>query len=707
MSLTLPSAAPPAGPPLADQLLVFRRRWRVVLACGLSLPAIALAVLLTRPALYTATGIVLYAPENAAVPGDNTNIPQDAANEDEITASQAEIIASLPAAQQIVRRLNLATVPEFNPSLRRHGLLAWLLPAKPLAPNAVAQNVQRALSVNVLPGSHILTVSFTSRDPELSADAANLAMRLYLDHERDQSFATLTSAQNWLEKHSAVVQAQLDATEARLAKARANAGLVQGAQASLTTETVSRLAAALVQAEADMAMQQARLHAAAAGGDAAAANAAIAPNLLPLRQKQADLAAQVESLAAQYGPNYPALMATRSQLAAISSEINAEARRELDAARAGLAAGEAQIATLQTALKTAQTQEQAQDEEAAPIRALQQRAEAGQDMLRAMTQQAGQLAQDASLTRPDARILSTAAVPANPGAAHSVLILAAAALLGLCGGLLLAGLCDALDTSLRSGSEISTLAGLSCHALVPETSRPYVEALEAPFSLYAEQLRGLRTGLGLNAGACRIIAITSARPGEGKTTLSIALARALAASGLRVLAMDGDIRQPSFEALFNTGGAKGLSDYLAGLATCEEVVITDTFSGARIMPAGTQAKSALSLFLSPSLPQWLAQLREDFDVILIDAPPVFALAEGRVLARLADSALLCIRWGATPRRVVAAAITLLREAGVVLAGTALTRVDASALKKSGYTDAEMYQPRYGGYFQRYTSGHKG
>ena len=71
-----------------------------------------------------------------------------------------------------------------------------------------------------------------------------------------------------------------------------------------------------------------------------------------------------------------------------------------------------------------------------------------------------------------------------------------------------------------------------------------------------------------------------------------------------------------------------------------------------------------------------------------------------MLARLADSALLCIRWGQTPRRVVRAAITLLEEAGVVLAGTALTRVNAAAHQKSGYADAEIYHPRYGGYFRR-------
>ncbi len=697
MSLTLPCLAPqapaPAAPALSDQLLALRRRWRVILAATLAVPLLALAAMLLSPIGYTATGIVLYDPASAAIPGDSDNLPQNAANEDEVTASQASIIASLPAATQIATQLNLAAMPEFSTNHRLFG-------SHPSTPAEVIQATQHALSVAVLPGSRILTIAFTSRNPALAAAAANLAMQLYLNHERDQSFAALTDAQDWLETHSANVQSQLDETEAQLAQARANAGLVQGAQASLTTETASRLAAALVQAQADMAMNQARLDSAAAGGDAAAANAAIAPNLLPLRQKQADLAAQVQSLAAQYGPNYPALQDARSQYAAISGEIGAESGRELDAAKADLAADRAQIFTLQTALDTARTQEQSEDEESAPIRALEQRAEAGQDMLRAMTQQAGQLAQDASLTRPDARILSTAAVPNTPNTPHRALILLASLGLGLCSGLLLAALRDALDTSLHSGSEIRALTGLSCYALLPETAAPYLAALEAPFSLYAEQLRALRTGLALTGGACKIIAITAARPGEGKTTLTIALARSLAAAGLRVLAIDGDIRQPSFDPLFGTSGAKGLTDHLAGLALHEEIIIEDTLTGARIIPAGTQAKAALSLFLSPALPNFLDSLRQDYDVILIDAPPAFALAEGRVLARLADCALLCIRWNRTPRHILRAAITLLQEAGVTIAGTALTRVNPLAHQKSGHADAEMYHPRYGGYFRQ-------
>jgi Mrp family chromosome partitioning ATPase len=123
--------------------------------------------------------------------------------------------------------------------------------------------------------------------------------------------------------------------------------------------------------------------------------------------------------------------------------------------------------------------------------------------------------------------------------------------------------------------------------------------------VFSEQMRALRTGLGLvtamGSGA-QVIAITAARPDEGKTTLTIALARALALSGLRVIAIDGDIRQPSFDAIFYTLGAPGLTDYLSGLSAMEEVILRDRRTKLSIIGAGTQVREALSLFLSPELP---------------------------------------------------------------------------------------------------------
>jgi succinoglycan biosynthesis transport protein ExoP len=151
--------------------------------------------------------------------------------------------------------------------------------------------------------------------------------------------------------------------------------------------------------------------------------------------------------------------------------------------------------------------------------------------------------------------------------------------------------------------------------------------------------------------------------------------------------------------VFATGGAPGLTDHLAGLASLDDIMVSDALTPLRIIPAGTQAAIALNLFLTPALPALLATLRSRYDVVLLDVPPAYALAEGRVLARLADTALLCVRWGHTPRRIAAGAVELLREAGANVAGGALTRVNAKVHGRSGFADAEIYQPRYGGYFK--------
>jgi len=373
-------------------------------------------------------------------------------------------------------------------------------------------------------------------------------------------------------------------------------------------------------------------------------------------------------------------------------------------ARADVAADQAQVTSLSASVEAAREKSEAQDAETAPIRALEQKESAQKAMLQNMQMQADQLAQQAALTKTDARILSAAAPPLDAGTPKRGQILGASGVLGICLGLLLVQLSEHLDTSFASGGALRAATGLCCLAVVPEIKYPLTAPLVAPLSLFSEQLRALRTALMMEGGppdgAGRVIAVTAARPSEGKTTLSIALARALAASGVNVLAVDGDVRQPSFDAAFATAGAAGLTDVLAGLSVLDDVILKDDRTSLDIIAAGTQTADAISLFLSPVLPLLLAQLRGRYEVVILDVPPAFALAEARILARLADAALLCVRWGKTPSRVVLAAILMLRDAQVNLVGAALTRVNPRRHRHSGYADAEMYQPRYGGYFRR-------
>jgi len=680
---------------LAEQFLVLRRRWLTFVLALVLVPAAAALTLTLIGPRYTATGIMLYDPVDAAPPGE---VPNDlgAQIQNTVVTSQAAIITSLPAARQIVSALNLDADPEFNAALKHYFWTRWFPAGKP-GPDAVADAVRDALTVAVPPNSNLLTVSFSSRNPDLAAAGANLAMRLYLGTQRDAAYADLSGEESWIAAHDEALRTQLDATESALAKARAAAGIVSGEQVSISTETASRLAASLVDAKANLAMDQARLES-AGNGDAAEANAEIAPNMLPLRKEAADLTAQVNALEGEYGASYPALVSGRAQLAAIEAALAQETGRELDSARADVAADQAQVATLQGAVDAARKTAQAQDAETAPIRALEQTEESQKALLGSMELQANQLAQAAALTKPLSTILSAAAPPETCSGPKRSQILIAAVVLGGCLGVLLVQLGEHLDTTLRSGGEVRAQTGLPCLALVPRIKNPMTAPLLSPFSLFAEQMRTLRTALTKNPET-KIVAITAARPDEGKTTLTVALARLLAASGLRVLAIDGDVRQPSFDAIFGAGGTVGLTDFLGGAAALDDVILQDALSPLHIIGAGRQGQDALSLFLSAALPALLAQLRARYDFVLIDVPPAFALAEASVIARLADGALLCVRWGRTPCRVVQAAIVMLAEAQVNILGATLTRVHAGRHKRSGFADAEMYQPRYGGYFR--------
>ena len=196
-----------------------------------------------------------------------------------------------------------------------------------------------------------------------------------------------------------------------------------------------------------------------------------------------------------------------------------------------------------------------------------------------------------------------------------------------------------------------------------------------------------------------MIAITAARPAEGKTTVALSLGRIAAMAGERVVVVDCDIRQPSLGRMLHAEGNLGLVDCLLGHAALAAIVCRDPVTRLDYVPAGAPEANSLGLLMSEAMAGVLASLRETYDLVLLDAPPASAMADARVVARMADATILCLRWRSTPREVVQNSLDLLAEAQASSIGVVLTRVDAEAHLRSGCADAEIYHPRYGGYFR--------
>jgi capsular exopolysaccharide synthesis family protein len=289
--------------------------------------------------------------------------------------------------------------------------------------------------------------------------------------------------------------------------------------------------------------------------------------------------------------------------------------------------------------------------------------------------------------------------------------MAAATVFGILFGLLLVYVSELADQRFRSGDEVRAVLGLPCFALIPRIRRSALGrmsideyAASRPLSPLAEQLRSLRAGLSLWPDRPHVIAVTAALPDEGKTTVALALGRLAAMNGERVIVLDCDIRKAvGHLALADPGGmpaqgtGPGLVDCLQGRAALADVIRKDRISGMDSIPGGAGEANALGLLMSGAMALLLETLRQDYDLVLLDAPPAQAVTDARIVAGLADATLLCIRWRQTPRDAVLHALELLEEAHANVVGAALTQVDLAAHARSGYADAEVYHPRHGYY----------
>jgi len=700
---------------------VLRRRFRALLACAVLIPALSLIALRQTTPRYTASGTVIYDP-NEYKPREMQSILRVDPTTPATMASQAEVLRNLRGVEQVADQLGLFARPEFNPARRPASALARVArwtearlglplprpvdPASETARNAVLLAVQQALEVRAVAGSRVLEVSFTVNDPVLAAAVVNRLIDVYIRDQLAAKFRAVRRAQDWLESRAAELKVEVRTAEDRVAAYRSREGMVRGMHAGLDAEQISTQTETLARARSELAQAEGRLDV-ARNGVGVAAQAAVAPSVVEAQQQADLLAAQLQSLLARLGPNHPDVRAAQRQVEQAQRAVASARERVVGATEAEVRAARARVAMLEEELARARSQSESQGEAQIPLHEMERDLDASRTLLQSVLDRLQEIRQQAAVESADARELSLALPPAEPSFPRARPMLAIAAALGVLLGLLAAYLMELADTTLKSGEEVRSLLALPCLALIPSLGRRALRGVPVaaypahkPMSPFAEQIRGLRAGLWLGRERPRTVAVAASRPAEGKTTVTLALGRSAALSGERVVAIDCDIRHPSFARLIGGEAAPGLAEVLRGSARLGDVLRKDHLTDLFYVPAGEGGPETLALFMSEAMGRVLQDLRQQFDLVLMDAPPAHAMTETRVIAQIADATLLCVRWRATPRAVVQNAIELLEAASASIAGVALTRVDARAHRRSGAADAEACHPRYRRYYQR-------
>jgi len=243
--------------------------------------------------------------------------------------------------------------------------------------------------------------------------------------------------------------------------------------------------------------------------------------------------------------------------------------------------------------------------------------------------------------------------------------------------------------------------GPNSKRLVIASSKEAVELVTQvrPQSQMAESYRALRTSLLLsNLGAPpKVIMVTSALPQEGKTTTSINCAVVLAQKGVRVLLIDADLRRPSIHKTLGMGPRSGLSNVLTGSTTLEQAITrTAILPNLFVMPAGTPPPNPAELLASANMRDVLAQLREQYDHIVLDTPPSLSVTDAVVLSPRADAVVLVIRSSQTTKQALRRARDILAQVSAKVVGVLLNAVD---LTSPDYYYYYEYQGKYAGYYR--------
>lgn len=680
---------------------LLRRRWPVILIVALIVGGLAfLAYRMQRP-VYEATAQVALDRREAQLGQQvNTDLPTDSPAVD----TEVQVLGSPAVAARVVDKLGLTRDPAFA--------------GEATTPDAARRNAIAALQGKVLIQrtglSYAIAVTTQSLSPIKASQIANGVVDEYVAARLSNKEMDRQREIKQLRQRIGQLRTEVISAETAMASYRARNGLVDvtpgGTNSSQATLALNGQLAA---AQAEQAAAQARLAAArgqlARGSSGEELGAALNSEVVQsLRSQQAQLSTQRADLVGRYGPLHPDLARVDRQLAEIDSRIQAEVTRVISNLESEARVASGRSSSLQSSIGQNRGALQAENAASVRLNDLQRSADAARNLYQTfLDQYRGAVARQGT-DQTLAHVIAYALPPTKPVSPNPIVF----TLIGLVGALFAAGLAvtvlEMMEGGIKTSEDIEEELGIPSIGLIPDLSTipgvkvsrrdpitPSQYLINNPSSVFAESFRVVRTNL--KRSEAKVVAVTSALPNEGKTTLSICLARSAAIAGQRVLLIDSDLRQRATSRRLTGDIQRGFAEVLAGECTLAEALVLDGASGAFLLPQAG-AVSDYELLGSDAMHALLAQVREDYDLVLLDCAPVLPVAEARQAAALADRVVLAVRWGVTPRKAIGHALRLLDQVGAVPAGAVLTRADLRALAKSGYGDPSFYYNKYKTYY---------
>lgn len=696
----LPAKTPITDTDIIDLSSVFstlwRGKWWVCLAFSLAVIAGGYYSFFAATPIYRSTAVVILETRAASIVDLDSVIGGMTGDTSEVH-SEVEVLRSRKLMGKVVTRSNLIADPEFNTALRPDGLRSRIehffglsAPALPLPKDQTTQRrfdstiteLLKKVSIQNIPLSLVFQITVESKDPEKSAQIADSIADLYILNQLEVKFEATEQATSWLTNRVTELQLELEIAEVKVKDFNSSIDLVgietlQALERQLKdlrerSLTLAKKNSLAVDRVAELKTATTRAEKAAAADDS---------QLLRLMQNlpAGNDNAQTQAFNARFDR-----IVVRAAL-----DIS-----RLESQRDAISASQTELADRIAA----------QSQDLITLQQLTRESEASRLLYEYFLARLKETSAQEGIQQADSRILSNAVVPAVPSAPNKALILAVSGILGLMLGVASILVREARNNTYRTVRDLEISSGYTVLGQIPliqiknrKTILHYLA--DKPASAAAEAIRNLRTSVLLSNidTPPKVILMTSALSGEGKTTNSLALAQNMIGMGKKVLLIEGDLRRRVFNQYFKNPSDRGLIAVLSGEADIDDVLIRDGMLGADLLMSEETKTNAADLFASDRFSTFIESMRSRYDIIIIDSPPVLIVPDARVIAQSVDTILFTVKWDLTTKAQVTEALQLFETGNQKVTGLILSQISPRKMKQYGYGYGQTYDAKSGYY----------
>ncbi len=746
-------------PSLGDYLRILARRKWLLIAVALTVLVIALLQVSTTTPTYSAKVTLQVDPEDAKVlPYEEIARSGTQRRLREYIWTQAEIVKTRGVARRVVQRLKLDEVPEFSAPTRR-GLVLDLLSGITGALSRLAGSrnsgsqpedasvredglISRLIgqvTVRALRNTRLIEVSCHSPSPELAADICNTLAEEFIEQHLKSKFDATTRATDFLRKQLDELKIRVEQSEESLIKYAQAKNIVNlNERGTINRKRLADLNDELTRAEAELIMQTARHEAGRSATSDAFPETLKGPRIRDLEVQIGGRESELTSLSERYGSEWPKVKEVSLDLGELRRQLELAKTQAIAGARSEYRLARERRERLSSAFNQQRQTVDRLNEDSIQYRYLKRDTDSNKELYDGLLQRLKEAGVAAGLKSSNIRVADQAVVPGAASAPRKARSAMLGLLLGVCLGLGTVFLAEALDNTIKTTDDVVQQLGLPALGVIPSLTVEGSDqgrfllrrgsSRKSPFGAIsrlsrggrantetqgpilatdgAKMLRGraweayrsLRASLLLSHSGKppQTIMMTSALPGEGKTTTAANIALAMVQTGARTVVVDLDMRKPALGRTFGITSTEGMSTFLSGNSDLSSQIRKTGLPNLYLLPAGPPAPNPPELLSSPRMAKGLELLKEYFTHIVIDSPPTLELSDALVLSRQVDGVIVVARGGKTPRQALRKASDQLLGIGARILGVLINDVD---VRRSEY--GYSYYGYHGGYDRYY------